>query len=114
MSSCSGFAVMFLANLKNAKGLRVSGVGGCICARHRVWRANGIGDLQKGERCVGLCGVSFLLMGIGTGDTATWTLFSGRPSVGKTICVSRCHTIYLASGAGTSGVTWKILIPLSR
>ncbi|THU81286.1 hypothetical protein K435DRAFT_693869 [Dendrothele bispora CBS 962.96] len=27
MSSCSGFAAMFLANLKNVKGLRVSGVG---------------------------------------------------------------------------------------
>ncbi|THU93967.1 hypothetical protein K435DRAFT_669246, partial [Dendrothele bispora CBS 962.96] len=50
MSSCSGFAAMFLANLKNVKGLRVSGVGGVCCGRHRVWRGNGLGDLQKGER----------------------------------------------------------------
>ncbi|THU88373.1 hypothetical protein K435DRAFT_866334 [Dendrothele bispora CBS 962.96] len=50
MSNCSGFAAMFLANLKNVKGLRVSGVGGVCCGRHRVWRGNGLGDLQRGER----------------------------------------------------------------
>ncbi|KAK7434138.1 hypothetical protein VKT23_020364 [Stygiomarasmius scandens] len=57
MSSCSGFAAMFLANLKNVKGLRVTGVGGVCCGRHRVWRANGIGDLQKGER---YCNMDFI------------------------------------------------------
>ncbi|THU86479.1 hypothetical protein K435DRAFT_683541, partial [Dendrothele bispora CBS 962.96] len=57
MSSCSGFAAMFLANLKNVKGLRVSGVGGVCCGRHRVWRANGIGDLQKGEQ---YCNMDFI------------------------------------------------------
>ncbi|KAJ7831676.1 hypothetical protein B0H13DRAFT_1915348 [Mycena leptocephala] len=31
-------------------GLRVSGVGGCVCARHGVVRPQGLGDLQKGER----------------------------------------------------------------
>ncbi|KAJ7056035.1 hypothetical protein C8F01DRAFT_1211465 [Mycena amicta] len=31
-------------------GLRVSGVGGCVCARHGIVRALGLGDLQKGER----------------------------------------------------------------
>ncbi|KAF5349390.1 hypothetical protein D9758_015531 [Tetrapyrgos nigripes] len=50
MSSCSGFAALFLANVKNVKGLRVSGVGGVCCGRHRVWRGNGLGDLQNGER----------------------------------------------------------------
>ncbi|THU78897.1 hypothetical protein K435DRAFT_699120 [Dendrothele bispora CBS 962.96] len=50
ISNCSGFAALFLANLKNVKGLRVSGVGGVCCGRHRVWRGNGLGDLQKGER----------------------------------------------------------------
>ncbi|THU79793.1 hypothetical protein K435DRAFT_875068 [Dendrothele bispora CBS 962.96] len=57
MSSCSGFAAMFLANLKNVKGLRVSGVGGICCGRHRVWRANGLGDLQRGER---YCNMDFI------------------------------------------------------
>ncbi|KAE9395569.1 hypothetical protein BT96DRAFT_942295 [Gymnopus androsaceus JB14] len=46
MSSCSGFAAMFLANLKNVKGLRTSGVAGICCARHGLWRKNGMGDLQ--------------------------------------------------------------------
>ncbi|KAK7437564.1 hypothetical protein VKT23_018462 [Stygiomarasmius scandens] len=50
ISNCSGFAALFLANLKNVRGLRVSGVGGVCCGRHRVWRGNGLGDLQKGER----------------------------------------------------------------
>ncbi|KAF7321838.1 CxC2 domain-containing protein [Mycena kentingensis (nom. inval.)] len=31
-------------------GLRVSGVAGCVCARHGVVRPLGLGDLQKGER----------------------------------------------------------------
>jgi hypothetical protein len=31
-------------------GLRVSGVDGCVCARHGVVRPRGLGDLQKGER----------------------------------------------------------------
>ncbi|KAF9020723.1 hypothetical protein BDZ89DRAFT_1138473 [Hymenopellis radicata] len=31
-------------------GLRATGVGGCICARHELVRPLGIGDLMKGER----------------------------------------------------------------
>ncbi|KAJ6574049.1 hypothetical protein B0H19DRAFT_1208169 [Mycena capillaripes] len=50
ISSCSGFQAMFLANRKRVKGLRTTGVGGVTCARHNMWRANGIGDLQLGER----------------------------------------------------------------
>ncbi|KAJ7028751.1 hypothetical protein C8F04DRAFT_1212103 [Mycena alexandri] len=50
ISTCSGFQAMFLANSKKVKGLRSSGVGGVTCARHNMWRANGIGDLQRGER----------------------------------------------------------------
>jgi hypothetical protein len=50
ISSCSGFQAIFLANAKRVKGLRVTGVGGVMCARHNMWRPNGIGDLQLGER----------------------------------------------------------------
>ncbi|KAJ7022283.1 hypothetical protein C8F04DRAFT_1194592, partial [Mycena alexandri] len=50
ISSCSGFQAMFLANAKRIKGLRVTGIGGVTCARHNMWRPNGIGDLQMGER----------------------------------------------------------------
>jgi hypothetical protein len=52
ISSCSGFQAMFLANRKRVKGLRTTGVGGVTCARHNMWRPNGIGDLQLGERYV--------------------------------------------------------------
>jgi hypothetical protein len=52
ISSCSGFQAMFLANRKHVKGLRTTGVGGVTCARHNMWRPNGIGDLQLGERYV--------------------------------------------------------------
>ncbi|KAJ7839911.1 hypothetical protein B0H13DRAFT_1649958 [Mycena leptocephala] len=57
ISSCSGFQAMFLANAKRVKGLRVTGVGGVTCARHNMWRANGLGDLQAGER---YCNMTFL------------------------------------------------------
>jgi hypothetical protein len=52
ISTCSGFQAMFLANAKRVKGLRTTGVGGVTCARHNMWRPNGIGDLQRGERYV--------------------------------------------------------------
>ncbi|KAI0037647.1 hypothetical protein FA95DRAFT_1506726, partial [Auriscalpium vulgare] len=50
MSGCSRFAALTAANLKCTKGLRVTGVGGIFDARHEFWLANGLGDLQKGER----------------------------------------------------------------
>ncbi|KAJ7184060.1 hypothetical protein C8R46DRAFT_1026074 [Mycena filopes] len=61
ISSCSGFQAMFLANAKRVKGLRVTGVGGVTCARHNMWRANGMGDLQKGER---FCNMDFLFFSV--------------------------------------------------
>ncbi|KAJ7289881.1 hypothetical protein C8J57DRAFT_1629130 [Mycena rebaudengoi] len=59
ISSCSGFQAMFLANMKRVKGLRTTGVGGVTCARHNMWRPNGLGDLQLGER---FCNVDFILL----------------------------------------------------
>ncbi|KAF8121845.1 hypothetical protein K438DRAFT_1653350 [Mycena galopus ATCC 62051] len=58
ISTCSGFQALFLANKKRVKGLRTTGVGGVTCARHNMWRANGIGDLQLGER---YCNMDFIL-----------------------------------------------------
>ncbi|KAJ7740190.1 hypothetical protein DFH07DRAFT_870303 [Mycena maculata] len=58
VSSCSGFQAMFLANRKRVKGLRTTGVGGVTCAQHNMWRPNGIGDLQLGER---YCNMDFIL-----------------------------------------------------
>ncbi|KAJ7800789.1 hypothetical protein B0H14DRAFT_2155905, partial [Mycena olivaceomarginata] len=58
ISSCSGFQAMFLANRKRVKGLRTTGVAGVTCARHNMWRPNGIGPLQFGER---YCNVDFVI-----------------------------------------------------
>ncbi|KAJ7088015.1 hypothetical protein B0H15DRAFT_922918 [Mycena belliarum] len=59
ISSCSGFQAMFLANTKKVKGLRTTGIAGVTCSRHNMWRPNGIGDLQVGER---YCNLDYLLL----------------------------------------------------
>ncbi|KAJ6464311.1 hypothetical protein C8R47DRAFT_992066 [Mycena vitilis] len=50
ISTCIAFAALTQKETRNTAGLRVSGVGGCVCARHECIRPNGMGDLQKGER----------------------------------------------------------------
>ncbi|KAJ6462735.1 hypothetical protein C8R47DRAFT_992910 [Mycena vitilis] len=59
LSNCSGFQAMFLANTKRIKGLRTTGIAGVTCSRHNMWRPNGMGDLQVGER---QCNMDFLLL----------------------------------------------------
>ncbi|KAF7367658.1 CxC2 domain-containing protein [Mycena sanguinolenta] len=61
---------MFLANRKRVKGLRTTGVGGVTCARHNMWRPNGIGDLQLGER---YCNMDFIYLQQELLDTLAWT-----------------------------------------
>ncbi|KAJ7060660.1 hypothetical protein C8F01DRAFT_988096 [Mycena amicta] len=48
--SCAAFAALIQQDTKVTTGLRVSGVGGVVCARHGLVRRQGMGDLQKGER----------------------------------------------------------------
>ncbi|KAJ7018026.1 hypothetical protein C8F04DRAFT_978149 [Mycena alexandri] len=50
VSSCIAFAALLQKDTKMTTGLRCSGVGGVVCARHEVVRPQGMGDLQKGER----------------------------------------------------------------
>lgn len=40
------------ANTKYSQGYRSTGAGAVVCGRHGLVRKNGLGDLQKGERCV--------------------------------------------------------------
>ncbi|KAF7304805.1 CxC2 domain-containing protein [Mycena kentingensis (nom. inval.)] len=49
-STCIAFQALLQQETKLTTGLRVSGVGGCVCARHGYVRPLGLGDLQKGER----------------------------------------------------------------
>ncbi|KAJ7117336.1 hypothetical protein C8R43DRAFT_902104 [Mycena crocata] len=50
ISTCIAFAALLQKDTRMTTGLRVSGVGGVVCARHECVRPNGLGDLQKGER----------------------------------------------------------------
>ncbi|KAJ6513594.1 hypothetical protein C8R47DRAFT_1286276 [Mycena vitilis] len=50
VSTCIAFAALLQKDTRLTTGLRVSGVGGVVCARHECMRPNGLGDLQKGER----------------------------------------------------------------
>ncbi|KAJ6488304.1 hypothetical protein C8R47DRAFT_1177489 [Mycena vitilis] len=50
VSTCIAFAALMQKDTRLTTGLRVSGVGGVVCARHELVRPQGVGDLQKGER----------------------------------------------------------------
>ncbi|KAF8137969.1 hypothetical protein K438DRAFT_1638774, partial [Mycena galopus ATCC 62051] len=57
ISHCVSFAALWRANNKRAKGLRATGIGSVSCSRHELFRANGTGDLQRGER---YCNMDYL------------------------------------------------------
>ncbi|KAK7023733.1 CxC2 domain-containing protein [Favolaschia claudopus] len=50
VSTCIAFQALLQKDTRITTGLRCSGVGGVVCARHELVRAQGVGDLQKGER----------------------------------------------------------------
>lgn len=50
MSTCTGLAALDFANTKFSKGYTATGVGMCSCGQHEIVMANGVGDMQKGER----------------------------------------------------------------
>ncbi|KAI9070213.1 hypothetical protein FKP32DRAFT_1558354 [Trametes sanguinea] len=54
ISSCTGFAAMDHADSKFSRGYAATGVGAVVCARHEFWLAQGVGDLQKGERYINM------------------------------------------------------------
>ena len=48
---CSSLAALDHANSKFSRGYVTTRVGVAMCVRHEFIQKNGIGDLQKGERC---------------------------------------------------------------
>ncbi|KAK7033760.1 CxC2 domain-containing protein [Favolaschia claudopus] len=50
ISTCVAFAALAQKDTRLTTGLRSSGVGAVVCARHELIRPQGMGDLQKGER----------------------------------------------------------------
>ncbi|KAJ7807746.1 hypothetical protein B0H14DRAFT_3091205 [Mycena olivaceomarginata] len=73
MSNCSGFQAMLQANSKRVKGLRTTGVAGVTCGRHNMWRPNGMGDLQVGER---QCNMDFILLSTLVAIQLLWLVIS--------------------------------------
>ncbi|KAG1801184.1 hypothetical protein EV424DRAFT_1474766 [Suillus variegatus] len=53
-SACVNHNAVNMADVKISKGLAATGVGTVDCARHDMKLANGVGDLQKGERYVNM------------------------------------------------------------
>ncbi|KAI6119465.1 hypothetical protein EV401DRAFT_2071463 [Pisolithus croceorrhizus] len=53
-STCSSHNAVNMADTKASRGLDATGIGIVVCARHGMKLANGIGDLQKGERYVNM------------------------------------------------------------
>jgi hypothetical protein len=51
-STCVSHNAVNMADTKSSYGLAATGVGTVDCARHDMKLANGVGDLQKGEKCV--------------------------------------------------------------
>ncbi|KAJ6544608.1 hypothetical protein DFH09DRAFT_928307 [Mycena vulgaris] len=73
VSSCIAFAALLQKDTRLTTGLRVSGVGGCVCARHECMRPNGLGDLQKGERYANM---DFIVMSALAGFALIWLTIS--------------------------------------
>ncbi|KAJ6479203.1 hypothetical protein C8R47DRAFT_983594 [Mycena vitilis] len=70
VSSCIAFAALLQKETRITTGLRCSGVGGCVCARHGVVRSQGLGDLQKGERYANMDYIFLSALMVMTGSNA--------------------------------------------
>ncbi|KAF8129441.1 hypothetical protein K438DRAFT_2136914 [Mycena galopus ATCC 62051] len=108
MSNCSSFNAMHQANLKRTKGLRTTGIGGVTCSRHNMWRANGIGDLQVGER---QCNMDFLLLGCLIGFRLLLLILSYDIACQYAINFWRCMTGLperMRLSIPPSNVWWKV------
>ncbi|KAJ7884955.1 hypothetical protein B0H13DRAFT_2235322 [Mycena leptocephala] len=73
VSTCIAFAALMQKDTRLTTGLRCSGVGGVVCARHELVRPQGIGDLQKGERYANM---DYILLSAVLGITALYLAIS--------------------------------------
>ncbi|KAJ7713592.1 hypothetical protein B0H14DRAFT_3523331 [Mycena olivaceomarginata] len=74
VSSCIAFAALLQKDTRLTTGLRVSGVGGVVCAQHECMRANGLGDLQKGKG--EYSNMDYIVMSALIGFTLLWLTLS--------------------------------------
>ncbi|KAJ7694247.1 hypothetical protein B0H17DRAFT_1159285 [Mycena rosella] len=54
VSTCIAFAALMQKDTWLTTGMQCSGVGGIVCARHKLMHPEGMGDLQKGKRYVNM------------------------------------------------------------
>ncbi|KAJ7020488.1 hypothetical protein C8F04DRAFT_1214081 [Mycena alexandri] len=73
VSTCIAFAALLQKDTRLTTGLRCSGVGGVVCARHELVRPQGVGDLQKGERYANM---DYILLSAVLGITAMYLAIS--------------------------------------
>ncbi|KAJ7110762.1 hypothetical protein C8R46DRAFT_1170994 [Mycena filopes] len=73
VSTCIAFAALLQKDTRMTTGLRCSGVGGVVCARHELLRPQGLGDLQKGERYANM---DYILLSAVLGVTALYIAIS--------------------------------------
>ncbi|KAJ7847056.1 hypothetical protein B0H13DRAFT_2362609 [Mycena leptocephala] len=73
VSTCIAFAALMQKDTRLTTGLRCSGVGGVVCARHELVRPQGVGDLQKGERYANM---DYILLSSILGITAMYLAIS--------------------------------------
>jgi hypothetical protein len=90
--------------------LRATGIGSVTCARHEMYRPNGMGDLQKGERYANL-DLSASKINTRTIDTRIWITYYCPASLALPSNRSPSHMILPASGESTS--PHEPIIPLS-
>ncbi|KIP01314.1 hypothetical protein PHLGIDRAFT_55306, partial [Phlebiopsis gigantea 11061_1 CR5-6] len=70
IDNCVKHRAIGQANLKNHKGLSATGIVSCSC-RHEMYRPNGIGDLQRGER---FCNIDWVFLMSLVGITVLYLL----------------------------------------
>ncbi|KAJ7062443.1 hypothetical protein B0H15DRAFT_794789, partial [Mycena belliarum] len=75
ISTCIAFAALLQKDTRMTTGLRCSGVGGVVCARHELVRPQGMGDLQKGERQV-YSNMDYIILSSLMGLTLLWLTIS--------------------------------------
>ncbi|KAK7061183.1 hypothetical protein R3P38DRAFT_2493808, partial [Favolaschia claudopus] len=73
MSTCVAFQALLQKDTRVTMGLRCSGIGGVVYARHEVVRPQGLGDLQKGERYANM---DYILLSALLGVTAMFLAIS--------------------------------------
>ncbi|KAG1892824.1 hypothetical protein F4604DRAFT_1913518 [Suillus subluteus] len=62
-STCISHNAVNMADMKASKGLAAMGVGTVVCTRHDMRLANGVGDLQKGEKYLNMDYIVFSALG---------------------------------------------------